>query len=42
MGVKICASDLDEVVPGEDRIWWRGTVTGADTFDAAWIRVRTE
>ena len=33
---------LGEVVPGGDRIWWRGSVTGADTFDVHWVRVRTD
>ncbi|MBL9079071.1 MAG: hypothetical protein JNL08_16325 [Planctomycetes bacterium] len=33
---------LDQIVPGQDRIWWRGTVTGPTTVDATWVRVREE
>jgi hypothetical protein len=30
------------VVPGQDRIWWRGTVAGPSTVAATWVRVRQE
>jgi hypothetical protein len=33
--------ELDDVEIG-DRIWFRGDVTGPDTLDAVWIRVREE
>lgn len=33
---------LGDIVPGADRIWWRGTVTGPASIDATWIRVREE
>ncbi|MBL8729618.1 MAG: hypothetical protein JNM25_14385 [Planctomycetes bacterium] len=36
------AITLDDIVPGSDRIWWRGSVTGPTTIDATWIRVREE
>jgi hypothetical protein len=32
---------LDQVVPGSDRIWFRGTVTSPGQVDADWVRVRT-
>lgn len=32
---------LGQVVPGSDRIWFRGTVTGPGQVDADWVRVRT-
>ncbi len=33
---------LDAIVPGSDRIWWRGTVTGPTDIDARWVRVRDD
>lgn len=33
---------LAEIVPGQDRIWWRGEVTGPTTIDATWVRVRQD
>jgi len=33
---------LDAVVPGTDRIWWRGAVTGPTAIDASWVRVRDD
>lgn len=36
------AIELDDIVPGSDRIWWRGEVTGPTTIAATWVRVRTE
>lgn len=33
---------LADIVPGADRIWWRGTVTGPTTIDATSVRVREE
>jgi len=33
---------LSQVVPGQDRIWFRGTVSGAGTVEADWVRVRTD
>lgn len=33
---------LGDIVPGEDRIWWRGTVTGPAEVSADWVRVREE
>lgn len=32
---------LSQVVPGSDRIWFRGTVTSPGQVDADWVRVRT-
>ena len=36
------AITLEQVVAGQDRIWWRGTVTGPATTAATWVRVRHE
>jgi hypothetical protein len=36
------AIELSGVVAGQDRIWWRGTVTGPASVDATWVRVREE
>jgi hypothetical protein len=33
---------LVDVVPGSDRIWFRGTVTGARSIDASSVRVRDD
>jgi hypothetical protein len=33
---------LADIVPGSDRIWWRGTATGPASIDANWVRVREE
>jgi hypothetical protein len=33
---------LEAVVPGSDRIWWGGSVTGPTTIEASWIRVRED
>lgn len=33
---------LGDILPGQDRIWWRGTATGPDSIDANWIRVRLD
>ncbi|MFY9343303.1 MAG: hypothetical protein WAT39_12480 [Planctomycetota bacterium] len=33
---------LADIVPGQDRIWWRGVVTGPSTIDATWVRVRVD
>jgi hypothetical protein len=33
---------IGDIVPGQDRIWWRGIVTGPTTIDANWVRVREE
>jgi len=33
---------LGDIVPGEDRVWWRGTVTGPAEVSATWVRVREE
>jgi hypothetical protein len=33
---------IDGVVPGQDRIWWRGTVTGPTTIAATRVRVRED
>jgi hypothetical protein len=41
-GPGVTTITLADIVPGEDRIWWRGTVTGPDTIDATWVRVREE
>jgi hypothetical protein len=35
------AITLGQVVPGSDRIWFRGTVTSPGQVDADWVRVRT-
>ncbi|MCA8964181.1 MAG: hypothetical protein H6838_00425 [Planctomycetes bacterium] len=36
------AIQLDDIVAGSDRIWWRGTVTGPTDIDAVWVRVRDD
>lgn len=36
------AIGLADIVAGEDRIWWRGTVTGPSEISANWVRVRAE
>jgi hypothetical protein len=36
------AIELGDIVAGEDRIWFRGRVTGPATVDAVWVRVRQE
>lgn len=33
---------LPDILPGIDRIWWRGTVTGAAAIDASSVRVRRD
>ncbi len=33
---------LEQIEPGFDRIWWRGTVVNATTIDATWVRVRDD
>lgn len=33
---------LDQIMPGQDRIWWRGTVTAPAAIDATWVRVRDD
>lgn len=33
---------LADVAPGTDRVWWRGAVTGSNSMDADWVRVREE
>jgi hypothetical protein len=36
------AIGLGGIVPGQDRIWWRGTVTGPAAVAATWVRVRQQ
>ena len=33
---------LGDILAGQDRIWWRGTVTGPDSVAATWVRVRVD
>jgi len=33
---------LSDIVPGQDRIWWRGTVVGPASIDATFVRVRQD
>jgi hypothetical protein len=33
---------LADIVPDQDRIWWRGDVTGPASIDARWVRVREQ
>ncbi|MCA8975022.1 MAG: hypothetical protein KDC98_09890 [Planctomycetes bacterium] len=33
---------LNGIVPGHDRIWFRGVVTGAAAIEASWLRVRDD
>lgn len=33
---------LGDLVPGADRIWWRGAVTGPTTMNVGWVRVRND
>ncbi len=34
--------ELGDIVPGQDRIWWRGSVVGPATVLARWVRVRED
>lgn len=36
------AIPLAAIVAGQDRIWWRGTVTGPAAVAATWVRVRAQ
>ncbi len=41
-GSSIVIIQIADVVPGVDRIRWRGTVTGPTTIAATWVRVRAD
>lgn len=41
-GASDTAIGLGDIVAGQDRIWWRGTVSGPSTVDATWVRVRDD